>query len=364
MKLLIQPGDGADPLVKAIQSAKRSVEIAIFRFDLMEIEKALAHAVTRGVSVHALIAHTNRTGEENLRQLELRLLSAGVTVARTADDLLRYHGKFMIIDHTILYVLGFNLTHLDAERSRSFGLVTRSRDLVHEACRLFEADSQRNPYEAGLDRFIVSPVNARRQLAAFMQSARKQLLIYDPKISDPPMTRLLEARARQGVDVRIIGKLTRKSALLKTRKLTTRLHTRTMVRDGQWVFVGSQSLREMELDSRREVGVIFRNPKIAGQIAKTFHDDWEASEQPAVGVPRALPPAEKLARKVAKVIVKELPAVAPVVDTVVKDLSVEGSLELDVSEVEQTVKEAVKQAVREAVKDVVEEAVEQSKEVA
>ncbi|MGO4880423.1 MAG: phospholipase D-like domain-containing protein [Bryobacteraceae bacterium] len=360
MKLLIQPADGTGPLVKAVQGAKRSVEIAIFRFDLTELEKALAHAVTRGVAVHALIAHTNRAGEDNLRRLELRLLAAGVTVARTADDLLRYHGKYMIVDRSTLYVLGYNLTHLDAERSRSFGIVTRSREMVQEAVRLFEADCTRSPYDSRLDTFIVSPVNARRELAAFIQSARRELLIYDPKVSDMFMIRLLEERAQAGVKVTIIGKMTRKSQLLECRKLTQRLHTRTMVRDGQFAFLGSQSLRSMELDSRREVGLIFREAKIVKQIMKVFHEDWKAIEQDKARMAEQSDPAERLAKKVAKAIVKELPAVAPVVDDVVKDLSVEGKLELDVTEVEQTVKDAVKHAVQEAVKDAVEEAVEQS----
>jgi hypothetical protein len=37
------------------------------RFDLLEIEDALAAAVERGVVVQALIAHTNRGGEKRLR---------------------------------------------------------------------------------------------------------------------------------------------------------------------------------------------------------------------------------------------------------------------------------------------------------
>src|SRR5215471_9756914 len=98
MRLLLQPGDGLMPLVKGINKAQSSVEIIIFRFDLSEIERALANAVTRGVFVTALIAHLNRSGEDGLRALEMRLLAAGVTVARTAADLARYHGKLMIID--------------------------------------------------------------------------------------------------------------------------------------------------------------------------------------------------------------------------------------------------------------------------
>src|SRR5215472_948956 len=78
--LLLQPGDGVMPLVKGITTAQHTVEILIFRFDRREIERALANAVSRGVSVHALIAHTNRSGEQALRELELRLLGAGVTV--------------------------------------------------------------------------------------------------------------------------------------------------------------------------------------------------------------------------------------------------------------------------------------------
>src|SRR5690349_21724764 len=125
VKLLVQPGEGVKPLLKGIASAKKSIEIVIFRLDWREIEQALAAAVHRGVKVHALIAHTNRAGEEALRKLELRLLADGITVARTADDLVRYHAKYMIIDRTELYVMAFNLTHLDISRSRSFGLITR-----------------------------------------------------------------------------------------------------------------------------------------------------------------------------------------------------------------------------------------------
>src|SRR5690349_21168992 len=98
MKLLIQPDDGVRPLLDGISRAKRSILIVIFRFDQKEVERALADAVSRGVDVKALIAHTNRAGEAGLRKLELRLLAAGVTVARTADDLIRYHSKYMVID--------------------------------------------------------------------------------------------------------------------------------------------------------------------------------------------------------------------------------------------------------------------------
>lgn len=362
MKLLIQPGDGVASLVKGIAAAKRSVEIVIFRFNQKEIEKALANAVNRGVAVHALIAHTNRAGEENLRQLEMRLLAQGVIVARTADDLVRYHGKLMIIDRRYLYLLAFNLTYADIEQSRSFGVITSIRDLVREAVKLFEADTQRHRYEPGLDRFVVSPANARKQLSSFIKGAKKQLIIYDPKVSDPSMIRLLEERSKAGVDIKIIGRLTQKSHRLAVHGMPQiRLHTRTMVRDGQLAFVGSQSLRELELDARREVGIIFRDLRVVNRLVQTFQDDWALAERPGEESEKDLTPVVKVAKKVAKVITKELPPLAPVLDVAVKELvGPEADLELDPKEVEEMVKGAVKQVVKEVVKEVVEEAVAQN----
>jgi cardiolipin synthase A/B len=205
MKVMVQPGDGIALLLSGIKSAKKSIEIVIFRLDQSELEASLEAAVARGLAVQALIAYTNRAGEKSLRKLELRLLAAGVTVSRTADDLVRYHDKLMIIDRSTLYLMAFNLTYADINRSRSFGVVTKDRRFVQEAVKLFEADTARQPHTAGLDSFIVSPINARKQLVDFLSGARKQLLIYDNQIADMQMIRLLQSRAKAGVEIKIIG---------------------------------------------------------------------------------------------------------------------------------------------------------------
>src|SRR5262245_11145139 len=207
MKLLIQPDGGIAPVLAAIKQAKKSIDILIFRLDRGDIARALEAAVARGVNVRALTAHTNRGGEKNLRKLEMQLLEGGVTVSRTADDLLRYHGKMMIVDGRLLYVFGFNFTTLDMEKSRSFGVVTRNRKLVQEASKLFEADFNRQPYAAGHKAFVVSPESSRERLTAFIKGARKELLIYDPKVSDDSILQTLSARAKAGVSVRILGKV-------------------------------------------------------------------------------------------------------------------------------------------------------------
>jgi len=294
VKLIIQPDDGVRPLLQGIKTAVKSIDIVIFRFDRPEIEKALEAAVARGVVVRALIAHTNRGGEKTLRKLETQMLAKGIIVARTADDLPRYHGKMLTVDDT-LYVLGFNYTRLDIDKSRSFGVTTTDKRLLKEAAALFEADSTRQPYAPMHERFVVSPETSRARLTAFIKGAKKQLLIYDEKVTDNLIQRLLAERAKAGVEIRVIGKVEKTIPGVEVRKLKDlRLHVRAIVRDGTSAFIGSQSLRKLELDGRREVGLIVVDARVAKKIQSVFESDWEESAvvQPVVPVP-GTPEAEK-----------------------------------------------------------------------
>lgn len=279
MKLIIQPDAGIVPVVQVIRTAKRCIAICIFRFDRSEIERALAAAVGRGVRVRALIAHTNRGGDMHLRKLEQRLLAAGVTVTRTADDLLRYHGKFMVADD-VLHVLGFNFTKLDIDKSRSFAISTRDHRTVQEAIKLFNSDVGRQAYHPSRSNLVISPETSRSMLETFLRGARKELAIYDTKIQDPAMIKILKERAGKGVRVRVIGDLKGPNGEVVVRRLKPmRLHVRAIIRDGTRAFVGSQSLRKLELESRREVGMLISNPVATRKLMQVFEIDWQESAE-------------------------------------------------------------------------------------
>src|SRR5687767_6817229 len=142
MHVIIQPRDGITPLLDGIRQAKTSIDIIIYRMDRMEIEQALIDAAARGVRVCALITYTNRVNLDKIKQLEKRLAKSGVLVARTAEKLVRYHSKMMIVDRRRLFLLTFNFTFLDIYNSRSFGVITEEPALVKEAIHLFEIDAK------------------------------------------------------------------------------------------------------------------------------------------------------------------------------------------------------------------------------
>ena len=347
MKLMIQPEGGIQPILSALQKAKKSIQILIFRYDRSEIERALVEAVQRGVLVQALIAFTNRGEEKNLRKLEMRLLERGITVTRTADDLVRYHGKMFIIDRKELYLLAFNYTHLDITLSRSFGAVITDRKTVDEAVKLFECDAHRVPYTATVHDLVVSPVNARKELTEFIRGAKKQLLIYEMKISDPDFIKLLLHKMVEGVDVRILGRAAPKSNQLQTRVMHMRLHARVIIRDGKQAFVGSQSLRKLELEARREIGVIFRDVAAVRKLEEIFEQDWSKSK-PMMGTMESA--IEIPVRRVAKLVSKHV-NVKPVIEQMLERLMERSSNDVpfEPDEVANIVRDAFRDEVHDAV---------------
>jgi cardiolipin synthase A/B len=273
IELIVEPDDGVAPILNAIRHARETLDITIFRFDHQLVADALGTAVKRGVRIRALIAASNRHGSHHLRRLEWRLLASGVTVSRASDAFTRYHAKMMLVDGSALHVHGFNCTLQDLA-SRSLGIVTTNRLLVGQAARLFASDLTHRPFDAGSGGLVISPENARGVLETFVTGARRQLLIYDAKLTDCRFIRLLEERVRANVDVRVIGHVDGHCALPSTKLRGRRLHLRAIIRDGSSAFVGSQGLHRVELDSRREVGLFVHEPSLVRHIHMIFEHDW------------------------------------------------------------------------------------------
>jgi cardiolipin synthase len=372
VKLIIEPEAGVGPLLAAIKNAKKSVEIAIFRFDRRDIETVLkAAAAAKGVAVTAVIAFANRGGEQSLRKLELSFLDAGIIVARSANDLIRYHAKYFLIDRRVLYVLSFNFTRLDIDHSRGFGIVTTNANWIREAARLFEADCARTTYVPAkkTDTFVVSPTNSRKVLGAFLRAAKSQLLIYDPKISDKEMLRILHERTKAGVEVKVIGSIAGRAEFDVQKLGGRRLHTRTIIRDRRQAFVGSQSLRTAELDSRREVGLILRDSGVVKKLVETFESDWTSTSARKASKETDTPAAESAAASAeadaAKATVKDTQKAVQILKKGLDPLatSVKKAVRVAVAKVgedvlsDKDVKDTMKKVVKKAVKDAVKEAV-------
>jgi hypothetical protein len=138
------------------------------------------------------------------------------------------------------------------------------------------------------------------------------------------------------------------------------LHTRTIILDGREAFVGSQSLRPPELDSRREIGIIVRDSKVVQTLLTTFEKDWESTGFDEIHDamkkedPKAPPPAA--AAKASRVMVKEMKPLATTVKQAIKKaVAKAGEDALVHPAMKSTLKGTVKKAVKQAVKELVQE---------
>jgi phosphatidylserine/phosphatidylglycerophosphate/cardiolipin synthase-like enzyme len=218
------------------------------------------------------------------------------------------------------------------------------------------------PYKAGHTELVVSPINAREQLTRFIEGAQKHLLIYDMKITDRAFVKLLNEKISQGVDVRIIGRAGGSSLL--TRTLPMRLHARLILRDGTSAFLGSQSLRKLELEVRREIGMIIHDRKIVKKLTTIFDKDW-SSAAPAIVPDVAMTILDAPAKRVAKALAKKINVgqkVEAALDKMMADSGRESPLEP--KEVVESVREAVRDEVRDAVVQAVQELVTEAAEAA
>ena len=207
---------------------------------------------------------------------------------------------------------------------------------------------------------MVSPANSRKVLRDFLKRARNQLLIYDPQISDKEMIKVLQERAKAGVEVRIIGQASARSNLSVQKLTRMSLHARVIIRDGRQAFVGSQSLRSVELDSRRELGLIIREPKVLKKLLTTFDSDWATTNASIEEIrdqhedePKEKKRQQVDTEKALASLVEELhPVTATVKQAVRKVAAQEDGRTLSNKMLKSAVKKVVKKAVKQAVKAV------------
>jgi ribosomal protein L17 len=113
-------------------------------------------------------------------------------------------------------------------------------------------------------------------------------------------------------------------------------------------------LREAELDSRREVGLIIRESKIVKQLIDCFDSDWSSTDG---ATDRAMKKDEpevpkKHIVRATKVLARELHPLAATVKKAVKKVVAEAGEDILADKrVKTTVKKIVKKAIKQAVKE-------------
>lgn len=109
----------ADKLINSINTAKTSVDVAIYSFTLDEIADSLISAKNRGVAVRVLFDASQAQSQYSEDE---RLLENGVEVKLLDKSRGIMHNKFTIIDSEIVFTGSFNYSQ-NADRFNDENLV-------------------------------------------------------------------------------------------------------------------------------------------------------------------------------------------------------------------------------------------------
>lgn len=127
----LRGGPDAD-LVRAIDEAKYSVDVAIYHLDLWSVRDALIRAHQRGVRVR-IVTESNHVLEPEIVALE----QAGVPVLSDRREHLMHH-KFVVIDGLEIWTGSMNFTVRGAYRNNNNLLRIRSDRIAQDFTREFE----------------------------------------------------------------------------------------------------------------------------------------------------------------------------------------------------------------------------------
>jgi phosphatidylserine/phosphatidylglycerophosphate/cardiolipin synthase-like enzyme len=75
---------------------------------------------------------------------------------------------------------------------------------------------------------------------------------------------------------------------------------RSIIRDGRRAFIGSQSLRRLELEKRREIGIVITDEKVVRQMQEVFESDWALTPTGKKEAKKAAKAGKKQAKKAEK----------------------------------------------------------------
>lgn len=298
VQIFVEPSAGETPVTQLIRGAQKSVWVEVYLLTDRTVTYALEDAAQRGVDVRVLLEpNPYGSGATTPAQTLSQLQAAGVH-AQASNPAFHYtHEKAIIIDSATLLVMTANLTKSGLggssyAQNREYGVVDTTAEDVREAAAIFQADWQRVTPTLSDPHLVVSPVNARARLTAFIAAAHTSLIIQDEEMYDPQIEAALVAAAQRGVNVQIelppptgsssggdVARLTQGGVHVRY-VATVYIHAKMMVADGALAFVGSENFSANSLDDNRELGLLIADSGAIAMLTTTFQHDWSTA-QPA-----------------------------------------------------------------------------------
>lgn len=298
-------------LIKKIDSAKTSIHIASFEFDLTPVTEALIAAKKRGVDVRWVTddEHGLEADEEpGHGQFEL-LQEAGIEVRDDGRSALM-HNKFWIFDSEWVWTGSTNITVNGIFKQNNNVIAIRSTKLAEIYEREFQEmwngeHGPRSPSTLDQQSVTINDTPVRVLFASedgvigniipYVEAAQSSVRFMAFSFTDYPLAKAMIDRAANGVDVAgVFEKTGSETQYAELRTLLCAgvpvrqdgnpsfLHHKLIIVDERIVITGSLNFSTNAEESNDENVIIVDNPEIAALYIQEFERVWAQGEDPSI----------------------------------------------------------------------------------
>jgi phosphatidylserine/phosphatidylglycerophosphate/cardiolipin synthase-like enzyme len=297
-----QATGGVDvPLVAAIDSARLSIDVAMYSLTLNSIRNALLNAYDRGVTVRMVMESTNMDSSD-----AQRLLQAGIPIVGDNRNGLM-HNKFMVVDRSEVWTGSMNFTDTGAYDDNNNLIRIRSPKMAENYTKEFEEMFSENsfgedtmpetPYPTltidgvRVDTFFSPDDGVLSQVAAVLSGAQESIYFLAFSFTSNDLGAIVRDKAEAGLTVR--GVMEREQVAsnqgteydpFKQAKLDVRLdgieglmHHKVFIVDESIVVLGSYNFSQAAGTRNDENVLIIYNPALAEQFMLEFQRVWEVA---------------------------------------------------------------------------------------
>ena len=295
-------GGPDEALVAAMDSARLSIDAAIYSFSLDTVRRALVRAHRRGVVVRVVMESDNMDGFD-----AQALKDAGIPVLGDRREGLM-HNKFLVVDRTDVWTGSMNMTDDGAYSDRNNLIKIRSRELASD----YEAEfnemfvDDRFGHESGtatpyprvtvdgtvIEVYFSPDDHVGSRLAELLTGAQSSIEFLAYSFTSDPLGEAIRGRADAGVRVRGVMDADQVRTnqgteydRFRIRGLEVRLdgeeglmHHKVLIIDRKTIVLGSYNFTASAEKSNDENVLVIHSAEIAGKFTEEFRRVYGATQ--------------------------------------------------------------------------------------
>jgi cardiolipin synthase len=296
--LFFTPASTAVPqVIAAIDSAKSSFHMIMYRISTQEIIDHLISAKNRGVDVQIILDASGVASEKPTGAFH-QLSAAGVNVMRSSSLFSISHVKSFIVDNKSAYIMTLNLTTI-TPAVRDVGLITGDPTTLQFFNDLFATDVKNSANQTmdsptNIPGNIVLAPGARDRLETLLKGAKSSIRLEVENFNDSAMLNDLIDAQKRGVKVQVLFPrcdLTANDFDMPVAQTLSAagvevymmpapmtadapyIHQKSIVIDNNLGYLGSENFSGNSLDHARELGIIFTEKPRITQLSQMFDRD-------------------------------------------------------------------------------------------